>query len=179
MKVSVAFAPLTGLPAPIGAHELVWSYLLDTVMADAYTRELAVLHIALPQMLAPALSLRIKLSAQVPQTGSGNGATGAALFDFGHGSRVPEDATRLYTLAYGKLASFTLRRTMPPSGNWHLAQRLSIYCLSACLWGGLIRLANLLGKRALSDWAMHRMRRSFASSRRHLALYQLTIWERV
>lgn len=174
MKVSVTIAPLAGLPAPVGAHELAWSYLLDAVMADAYTRELAVLHVVLPQPLGAAVTLRAKLGTQSPQVSGGR--TGVALF--GSSPSLPEGTTRLYRLTFGYLASFTSPCPTPLSGSWHLTQQLSIYCLPAYLWGGLIRVANFFGNRALSDWAMYRMRQSFARRYRHPAFYQLTIWER-
>jgi hypothetical protein len=174
MKVSVAFTSVAEPTTPVGAHELAWSYVLDTVVADAYTQRLAALHFVLPRTLGDDLALRTKLSTQARQ--GGGASVGAALLSDTYS--VPMNAARLYTLEIGGFAAFTYPRPSPPASGWRVVRQLSIYCLPAYLWGVLIRAADLFGSRALSDWAMHRMRRAFARSGRHSAFYQLTIWGR-
>lgn len=181
MNVEVSVSPLTGLPAPVGAHELAWSYLLDAVMADAHRLALGALHVSVPEPgLKGELRLRAALSCGERQPGTGAGV-GAALLGSERtlATAVPADATRLYSLEFGVLAARALRRVRTETRGWRLEEQLSVYCLSARLWGVPIRTAALLGRADLGDRAMFGMRRTFASPRRCPAFYHLTIWGRV
>lgn len=180
MNVEVSVSPLAGLPAPVGAHELAWSYLLDAVMADAHRLALGALHVSVP---APDLSGELQLRAALSrgeQQPAGAGV-GAALLGSERtpATAVPADATRLYSLEFGVLAARALRRVRTETRGWRLEEQLSVYCLGARLWGVPIRAAALLGRADLGDRAMFGMRRTFASPRRRPAFYHLTIWGRV
>lgn len=176
MNVEVSVSPLAGLPAPVGAHELAWSYLLDAVMADAHRRGLGALRVSVPEASLKAdMHLRAALSRRERQAAEGPGV-GAALL--GSERVLPADATRLYSLEFGLLASGALRRVRTETRGWRLEEHLSVYCLSARLWGGPIRAAALLGRTDLGDRAMFGMRRAFASKHRHPAFYHLCIWGR-
>lgn len=176
LRLELSLDPLVQLPAPVGAHELAWSYLLDAVIADAYGAGLSLLRLSLPaEGLEDEVRLRAALSRRAK--GASRDAIGVALLGAAH--LPPGDATRLYCVTFGLLAPRELRTlSVPVAAPWRLADELSVYCLPAQLWGGPIRLASLFNRPDLGDRAMFKMRRLFVRRGRYPAYYHLKIWSR-
>lgn len=177
LRLELSLSPLAQLPALVGAHELAWSYLLDAVVADAYSVGLGLLRVSLPVAgLEDEVRLRVALSRRTEAANPA--ATGVALLS---ASQLPiDDAARLYRLSFGLLAPRELRTLpVPVTAPWKLAAELSVYCLPARLWGGAIRVAALLDRPDLGDRVMFKMRRLFVRWGRHPAYYHLGIWSRL
>ena len=176
LRLELSLNSLAQLPAPVGAHELAWSYLLDAVIADAYGAGLSLLRVSLPVAgLEDEVRLRAALSRRAEAASPA--ATGVAFLGAAH---LPlGDATRLYRVTFGFLAPRDLRTLpVPVTVPWRLTDELSVYCLPARLWGGPIRAAALLNRPDLGDRAMFRMRRLFVRRGRHPAYYHLEFWRR-
>lgn len=176
LRLELSLDPRAQFPAPVGAHELAWSYLLDAVIADAYGAGISLLRVNLPAVgLEDEVQLRAALSCRTEAASPA--ATGVALLGGAHLSLG--DATRLYRVTFGLLAPRELRTLpVPVAAPWRLTNELSVYCLSARLWGGPIRAAALLNRPDLGDRAMFRMRRLFVRRGRHPAYYHLEFWSR-
>lgn len=170
MRLELSISPLTGLPAPQGAHELAWSYLLDAIFADAYEQRVAVLHLDLPHnALCDNVTLRAGLTPAHPST------SGHATALLGTSSEIPTTTARLYTLSFGRLAPRSLQQHQRDTpAAYREVDTLSAFSLAARLWGVPIRLAQLARRPDLQDRAIFAMRRDFA--RRGPCYYQLSTW---
>lgn len=169
MKVEVSVSALAGLPAPVGAHELAWSYLLDTVFADAYHARLGTLRLALPTAcLLDDVQLRAALS-QGEGEGVGVAALAAACPPV-HGAR------RVYRLEFGVLAPGALRSTPTATTGLKLERQLSIYSWRARLYGVPMRLNGWRRRPDRQDRVTAAMRRLFACEGRVPAYYHLGVW---
>ena len=172
MNVTITHAPLPGLPAPTGPHELAWSYILDAVFADAYHAEIGHLHVILPTDLLKAdVEVRALASRRTPTP------EGRAVADLGGGETPLDDATRVYLLGFGTMAPRALHRLGrdEPAGFTSVSH-LSCFTPAARLWGIPIRLARSVDRPDLVDRGMAAMRRSFAAERDPHAYYQLSVW---
>ena len=172
MRLELSVSPLSDLPAPNGPHELAWSYLLDAIFADAFKQRVAVLHLDLPHDdLYDDAILRTELTPAQPNE---HGHAAALL---GESQDIPDEAARLYTLSFGRLAPRSLQqRQHKTSASYQHVDALSAFSLAARLWGIPIRLAQLAHRPDLHDQTIFAMRRDF--SRYGLCYYRLSTWER-
>lgn len=167
MRIDVTIDPSSTLPAPRGAHELAWSYILDEIFADAYSRGLSEMHIVLPHI---ELQVEVMIRAELTPAGSSR-ARGLALLAGGHAPCGAGDA--VYGMWLGYLAPRGPRnayQTGSPPGTHH---RLSVYTWQAFALGIPMRLGSALGRPRLVDAATFAMRRTFASERFVPAYYHL------
>jgi len=174
VDVHLKVDPLPGYPNPVGPHGLAWSYLLDTVFADAYHANVGSLELVLPSAaLEHEVKLRVMLT--VPK-GAGVGSAVAAF----RGAAVERvGARRLYTLHYGPLAPRELRRSCPASPvGWVCDKTLFVWTLRARALGASMRLFNGLRQPQLGDRAMFAMRHAFSSPTWTPAFYELKSWRR-
>lgn len=173
MKVDVSLSALD-VPPLDGPHELAWSYLLDAIFADAYHAGVAFLHVSVPD---PALVAEVELRAELSD-GRPSGDT-RALALLGAMRDVPQDAERLYLLAFGMMAPAALRRLPKhPISGWSIEHRLGAYTWKARAWGAAIRWAAFRKRPDLVDRAMLAMRRDFARPGDATAYYRLGTWSR-
>lgn len=174
MNVTITHAPLPGLPAPTGPHELAWSYILDAVFADAYHAGVGHLQVVLPtDRLDDDVEIRGFVSRRTPPSEV------MAVADLAGGETPLGDATCVYSLGFGTMAPRALRRlgrSEPP--GFMLVSHLSCFTPAARLWGIPIRLARSVDRPDFIDRGMASMRRSFAVERDPHAYYQLSVWGR-
>ena len=172
MNVTITHAPLPGLPAPTGPHELAWSYILDAVFADAYHAGVGELQVILP---TDRLTEDVEIRAQVSRRSAPGTRRAVANLAGGHGDYAAVD--RAYQLRFGVMAPGVLRRVgQPRPGGLNQIMNLSCFTLAARLWGVPIRVAHAAKRPDLVDRAMAAMRRSFAAERDPYAFYQLSTW---
>lgn len=178
MDIHLKIDSLPGYPELSGAHGLAWSYLLDTIFADAYHAKVASLQLVLPSAaLEHEATLRVMLS---PPKAAGTGEAVAAL------GAVPEEAgkaRRLYTLHYGLLAPRHLRNLPSADPNTDLVEWVCEGQLFVLTWqvralGVSMRFWNGLRQPQLGDRAMFAMRHAFATPTPTLAFYELRSWGR-
>lgn len=172
MELELTVRELPGLPAPRGAHQLAWAYLLDALFADAWQAGAAHLTLTLPHPeLLPEVLLRAELS---PPRGD---ATALALLAGPDTTEPGDGPVRIYGLDFGVLAPAALRRIRPPDpAGRRLVQQLWAYTWRARLLGVPMRLANELRRPHLADRAMFSMRQGFASDEPTPAYYRLRGW---
>jgi hypothetical protein len=174
MRLEITHHSIPGFPPPVGPHELAWSYILDTIFADAYHTGIASLHISLPtKQLYDDVTLRAELS----QTTRKNGQHALALL--GKDRNVAGNYGRIYLLNFGATAPRTLQRLSVkdlPGARREYQQ--SLFSLKARFWGIPIRLAHAMKRPDLVDRAMFAMRRDFAQTEDPYAFYRLSIWSK-
>lgn len=177
MRLEHIVTKIPGLPPPEGAHQLVWSYLLDAVCADAYHAGVQLLRVALPSSLASELEARTVL-APLPTTTVGGQQKTAS---FGLAASRDSDL-RSYRLRFGLLAPPSLRgRAFPASSqsaDFDLSSSLFVYTLRTRLLGIPMRLFNLLRQPLVADRALIGLRHEFTSERPTTCYYILEIWSR-
>lgn len=164
---------LPGLPDPVGAHHLAWSYLLDAVCADAYHAGVTELELALPAAFAAEIEARRPFPGSVAPSASGGTAT--AVLAVG-GPRAEQ--SRHYRLRFGALAPAALRastRVGVADPEFELVARLHVYTLRTRLLGVPMRLLNLLERPRPADRALIALRHAFASHRPTPSYYLLEI----
>jgi len=173
VNVEVHVSELVHLPRIRGAHELSWSYLLDAMFADAYHAGVTRLLCFLPTAeLADAVALRADL------TRPGPGACDCiAIADFAGRGITDPDAKRRYRLSFGILAPRSLRsQTKPPPQTGDPLSVLSVFTLTARLWGLPLRTYSVAHFARRYDLASVAMRRRFASTGKVPAFYHLSTW---
>ena len=170
MNVEVSVNALAGLPAPVGAHELAWSYLLDVVFADAYHARLETLRLALPTAsLLGDVQLRAKLSR-------GKGGEGVGVASLAALCPPVEGARRVYCLEFGVLAPSALRSARSKIAGLQRERQLSVYSWRARLYGLPIRVSGWRERPDRQDHATAAMRQAFTCEGRVPAYYHLGVW---
>ena len=200
MRVHCECQPVANYPAPSGAHGLAWSYLLDTVFAEAYHAGVRELRVVLPSAaLEPEVWQRAQLSGAAHESAT-NADTPAetpaeTLVETATESRAlawlcpgavpenafPEQLSYLYTLHHGYLAPAWLRRAEFSSPRalaerWVSAPPWYVLTWRVPLWGLLMRLSNQWQQPHWADWAMFTMRHQFMSRAAVPAFYTLRAW---
>ncbi|MEM6430821.1 MAG: hypothetical protein AAF708_16400 [Deinococcota bacterium] len=174
MNLQIQPHPLEHYPAPVGAHGLAWSYLLDNLFADAYARNIANMVIVVPHAgLVTLCERRAYLSRQAPQPH----AQGTAFAQLS-AQDTAEDAhiDRFYNLEHGLLAPRNLRTGRLERPNWQVDAQLFVLTWQVKLWGAAMKLANQAQRPQLADRATFAMRRHFASARPTPSFYILRGW---
>lgn len=176
MRLELSVSPLPDLPAPNGAHELAWSYLLDAIFADAYTHNIGEIHVSLPHQ---GLKADVQLRAEL--TSTSRDADGVAVALLGHQRDLAAyrgELTRAYVLTFGRLAPGTLRAlSSTQDKTWEAEHSQVALSLSTLLWGVPITLANRTQCPALLDRALLAMRRDFARPLLGLYYYRLRTFQ--
>jgi hypothetical protein len=161
-------------PAPVGAHGLAWSYLLDNLFADAYAHNVTTMTVVLPhQGLVALCERRAHLSAQAALPHAG----GTALAQFAPTNAFGElRVDRFYSLEHGLLAPRHLRTDQVKRTNWQLDAQLFVLTWQVKLWGAAMKLLNQAQRPQLADRATFAMRRYFASATPTPSFYILRGW---
>ncbi len=177
MQLEQLAPKLPNLPPPTGAHRLAWSYLLDTVFADAYHAGVQLLRVALPPTFEVGLAARTGFDTHPEPRYPGSPTTAS----FGL-AEPRESDLRSYRLRFGLLAPASLRRqarsAAPPTGPFELRGNLYVYTLRARLFGVPMRLFNMLGRPLAADRALLGLRQTFASEYPTPCYYILETWSR-
>jgi hypothetical protein len=165
MKLDLSLRPIPDYPAPQGAHELAWSYLLDLIFGHAYQAGLSRLKLVLPHKgLVEGAELRASLCQNRKLSTERTGL--AWLSDH----FVVESAHVVYALRYGWLAPRLLRQIVAPQFG-ALESSYQVYTLVSMLAGLGMRSNNSLH----SDRAWLMLRRQFATMHKLPSFYQLEI----
>lgn len=204
MNVELDLKTLPAQPAPHGPHGLAWSYVLDTVFADAAHAGVDTLHLTLPHAdLAEEVTLRGSLTSFAgidaqrtstqrsvgtklePNTRTTKTKKEVRVARFGtltpdtSKDETEETIVRLYTLSYGRLAPRSLRKlNTKPTKDWCCTRTLFVFTWRARALGLPMRFFNLRNAPHRADRAMFAMRRVFASATKTPAFYRLECWER-
>ncbi|MEM7736245.1 MAG: hypothetical protein AAF267_10685 [Deinococcota bacterium] len=176
MNLQLHTHPVEHYPAPVGAHGLAWSYLLDNLFADAYARNISNLIMVLPhEGLVPLCKRRAQLSGQ-PTLSQASGQALAQLVPHDTAKNTTAAIDRFYNLEHGLLAPKNLRTGRLERPNWQVDAQLFVLTWQVKLWGAAMKLLNQAQRPQLADRATFAMRRQFASATPTPSFYVLRGW---
>lgn len=149
-------------------HPLAWQYALQFTWCEAQRRGVSRLSCESPWELGPDAGLESS-TASVSEAAH---LEPSALACLGTSPRWPDSVDVVIVFGPHRQAAAAV---VP---GWRLSDQYAVYTRTAKFYGGVMRLARWARMPGLEDWAMFRVRQSFAVRGSARASYSVAVWER-